>query len=108
MQASIGLSDGERLWAIRYSTEGRSRTLFVSTNARDLRALYPDRARLQQLQDEDRVVISEPFTELPGAWQEIPESTVLIVQPGDDVIVPFRPHAQAGDVSGGATIGRTA
>ena len=30
VQASIGVSNGERLWAVRYSTEGRSRTLFHS------------------------------------------------------------------------------
>jgi glutamine amidotransferase len=99
VQASMGLTDGERLWAVRYSSERRSRTLFASTDARTLRALYPERARVQQMQDDDRVVISEPFAELPGAWQEIPESSVLIVQPGEDSLVPFHPRApfSAGD-----------
>jgi predicted glutamine amidotransferase len=105
VQASLGLSDGERLWAIRYSTEGRSRTLFVSNDAQTLRQLHPENERLQRLQDEDRVVISEPFGELPGAWQEIPESTVLVVQPGEDIMAPFHPQPEAADVSG-ATIGR--
>jgi glutamine amidotransferase len=100
VQASIGISDGERLWAFRYSTEGRSRTLFVSSDARDIRRLQPDNARLQRLLDEDRVVVSEPFGELPGAWQAIPESTVLIVQPGSDDMRPFWPSH---DASNGAT-----
>jgi glutamine amidotransferase len=92
VQASMGLSDGERIWAFRYSTEGHSRTLFASADANALRRLHPDNPRLQRLRDEDRVVISEPFGDLPGAWQELPEATVLIVQPGPDEQLPFRPH----------------
>lgn len=37
VQASVGISDGERLWAVRYPTGGRSRTLFVSIDGRALR-----------------------------------------------------------------------
>jgi predicted glutamine amidotransferase len=92
VQASIGVSDGERLWAVRYSTEGRSRTLFVSAEADSVRRLHPDNARLQRVRDEDRLVVSEPFSDLPGLWSEIPESTVLIVQPGPDEQRPFTPR----------------
>jgi len=94
VQASMGLSDGVRLWAFRYSTEGHSRTLFASTDAHSLRQLHPDNPRLQRLRDEDRVVVSEPLGELPGAWAEIPEASVLIVQPGGDETLPFRPHVE--------------
>jgi predicted glutamine amidotransferase len=93
VQASLGLTDGERLWAFRYSTEGRSRTLFVSCDASAVRELHPENERLQRLRDEDRVVVSEPLSDLPGLWQEIPESTVLIVQPGADEQRPFRPRS---------------
>jgi predicted glutamine amidotransferase len=92
VQASIGVSDGVRLWAIRYSTEGNSRTLFASNDAAALRRLHPENPRLQTLRDEDRVVISEPFGELRGAWEELPEATVLVIQPGPDEQRPFRPH----------------
>jgi predicted glutamine amidotransferase len=92
VQASIGVSDGERLWAVRYSTEGRSRTLFVSADANSVRRLHPENARLQRVRDEDRLVVSEPFSDLPGLWNEIPESTVLIVQPGADEQRPFTPR----------------
>jgi glutamine amidotransferase len=95
VQASIGVADGERLWAFRYSTEGNSRTLFVSADAHAVRQLHPENPRLQRLRDEDRVVVSEPMSELPGLWHEIPESTVLLVQPGPDVQRPFRPRVAA-------------
>jgi glutamine amidotransferase len=95
IQASMGLSDGERLWAFRYSTEGKSRTLFASAEANAIRRLHPENPRLQQLRDEDRVVVSEPLSDLPGLWDEIPEASVLIVQPGEDELLPFRPHVDA-------------
>ena len=95
VQASMGLSDGERLWAFRYSTEGKSRTLFASHDAHALKALYPDNTQVERLRDEDRVVISEPFGDLPGAWDEIPEAHVLIVQPGPDELRPFKPRVLA-------------
>jgi hypothetical protein len=100
VQASIGGSDGDRLWAFRYSTEGRSCTLFVSAEANSARRLHPENPRLQRLQDEDRLVVSEPIADLAGVWDEIPEASVLIVQPGADELRPFRPHVQAGETNG--------
>ncbi len=92
VQTSLGVTDGERLWALRDSTEGNSRTLFVSADAHAVRELHSENPRLQRIRDEDRVVVSEPMSELPGLWHEIPESTVLIVQPGPDEQRPFRPR----------------
>jgi predicted glutamine amidotransferase len=91
VQASLGLTDGERLWAFRYSTERHSRTLYASCDAAAVRELHPENERLQRLRDEDRVVVSEPLSDLPGLWDEIPESTVLVVQPGADEQRPFQP-----------------
>jgi predicted glutamine amidotransferase len=94
IQASIGVSDGERLWAVRYSTEGKSRTLFVSADAHTVKQLHPENQRLQRLRDEDRLVVSEPFADLPGAWHEIPESTALtVLSGGEHEQRPFRPRA---------------
>jgi len=94
IQASIGVSDGERLWAVRYSTEGRSRTLYASADAHAVKQLYPENPRLQLLRDEDRIVVSEPLVDLPGAWHEIPESTTLtVLAGGEHEWRPFRPAA---------------
>jgi predicted glutamine amidotransferase len=96
-QGSIGVTDGESLWAVRYSSEGRSRSLFVSADVQALRKLHPDNARIQLLRDEDRVIVSEPLADLQGAWHEIPEATVLTVRPGGalerDAFAPSVPAA---------------
>ena len=82
VQMTIGISDGERLWAIRYSFQHESRTLFVSEDVEALQRLHPENERLQRLREGDRVVVSEPLVDLPGAWHEVAESTALEVADG--------------------------
>jgi predicted glutamine amidotransferase len=92
VQMTIGMSDGQRLWAVRYSSQRQSRTLFISQDANALRQLHPDSERLQRLGDEDRAVVSEPLGDLQGAWLKVPESTALIIQPGPDEQRTFTPR----------------
>jgi glutamine amidotransferase len=82
VQATFGVSDGESLWAVRYSTEGPARSLFASADAEALRRLYPDNPRFKRLGADDRLIVSEPFSDLPGVWREIPEATAVTVQRG--------------------------
>ena len=93
IQMTIATSDGESVWAFRYSSEGDSRSLYFSTRMDALRATYPESEELAALSDETRVVVSEPLGDLAGAWNEVPESHVGIVQPGVDELRPFAPHA---------------
>jgi glutamine amidotransferase len=92
-QGTVATSDGKHLWAFRYSTEGKSRTLFFSRDVRTLRELYPDREILQQVSDDARLVLSEPIGNLPGAWLEMPEASWGMVGEGDAELLPFRPIA---------------
>jgi len=96
LQMTLGVSDGDRLFAVRYSSIGKSRTLFHSADARTLRALYPDHELVNDIGDEDRAVVSEPLGDLPGVWEEIPEATALIVQDGPDEQRAFRPRVREG------------
>src|SRR5947207_2441714 len=89
-QGTIATSDGERLWAFRYSSEGKSRSLFFSRDVRTLRDLYPEREILQQLSDDARIVVSEPIGDLPGAWNEVPEGSYGVAGGGgEDELLPF-------------------
>ncbi|HEY6758141.1 MAG TPA: class II glutamine amidotransferase [Baekduia sp.] len=82
VQGTFGISDGDALWAIRYATQGPARTLFVSSDVDTVRRLYPDDTRLQRITEDDRLVVSEPFSDLPGLWQEVPESSTVTVRRG--------------------------
>ncbi len=93
LQMTIGTSDGSSLWAFRYSTDRASRSLYFSTAAAALKSLYPDRADVAALSDDARIVVSEPLGDLEGAWNEVPESHVGIVRPGDDELRPFTPRS---------------
>jgi len=95
-QGTIATTDGERIWAFRYSSERKSRSLFFSTNVLTLRELYPENELLRNLSDEARLVVSEPLgDELPGAWNEVPEGSYGVIQPGQDELRPFIPTAEA-------------
>ncbi|MFI1509786.1 class II glutamine amidotransferase [Streptomyces sp. NPDC020597] len=93
LQMTVAVTDGERLWAFRYSSQGASRSLFYSTRVETLRSLHPDMAFLREVSDDTRLIVSEPLGDLPGAWNEVPESTYGVVQPGQDEIVHFTPMA---------------
>jgi len=94
VQGTFGISDGEHLWAARHATSGPPRSLFVSADADTLRRLHPEYPRLQQLRHEDRVIVSEPFADLPGAWHEVPpETAVFADHAGRLEERPFRPRA---------------
>jgi glutamine amidotransferase len=92
VQMTLGFSNGERLWAVRYSSEHKSRSLFVSEDVSALRKLHPGEPRLAELADEDRAIVSEPLGDLEGAWSEVAESTALVIEAGAHRQRPFRPE----------------
>jgi len=87
---TLAIADGVRIWFFRYSSDGKSGSLFFSTDIRELRKLYPDVPRFQEVGEETRMVVSEPFVDLPGAWKEVPESTWGVIQEGEDEMHPFK------------------
>jgi predicted glutamine amidotransferase len=92
IQMTVATTDGTRVWAFRYSSEGQSRSLFYSTAVSTLRHQYPDNPVLHGLSDETRVVVSEPLGDLAGAWNEVPESSYGVIQGGQDQLHPFTPR----------------
>jgi predicted glutamine amidotransferase len=91
VQMTVATTDGDTTWAFRYSSEGRSRSLFRSTDVSTLRAQYPDHEVLHDLSDDTRLVVSEPLGDLRGAWHEVPESSYLVVRGGTIETHPFAP-----------------
>ena len=101
VQASIGVSDGESLWAVRYSTEGDVADAVRLGGGRRGPPPAPREPAPAACRDEDRIIVSEPLVDLPGAWHEIPESTAATVPRGGEVALrAFRPaDATAGEAA---------
>lgn len=102
-QGTIATTDGERMWCFRYSSEGKSRSLFFTKHLPTLRKLYPERQILQELSDDARLVVSEPIGDLPGAWNEVPESSYGAIGGGEDQLLSFKVKPPAKPVSIGAS-----
>jgi predicted glutamine amidotransferase len=95
IQMTVVTTDGDTTWAFRYSSEGRSRSLFHSTDVSTLRDQYPDNPILHELSADARLVVSEPLGDLHGAWREVPEATCVVVHGGGEELRPFVPTEPA-------------
>ena len=92
IQMTVATTDGESIWAFRYSSEGDSRSLYFSTDVAHAEdRSTPTTCGCRWLGDEARLVVSEPLGTLAGAWNEVPESSYGIVKPGQDEMHPFTP-----------------
>ncbi len=98
VQMTVATTDGEVTWAFRYSSEGRSRSLFHSADISALRLQYPDNPVLHNVSEDARLVVSEPLGSLRGAWQEVPDSTCVIAEGGLQELRPFTPSVPSTSV----------
>ncbi len=73
---TLGISDGKRVFGIRYASDGSPRTLFHS---RDMCALKELNPKIDRFSDDARAVVSEPFGTLSESWVEIPPSSAVII-----------------------------
>jgi glutamine amidotransferase len=85
---TLGISDGQKIYAVRYSTDGIPRTLFHS---RDMRAIKELNPMVEGLSDDARAVVSEPFGDLSKYWVEIRPSSSVVIDGGGLEIRDFRP-----------------
>ncbi|GAB3398630.1 class II glutamine amidotransferase [Humibacter soli] len=89
MQGTVAMSDGASIWAVRYSSAGRSRSLFHSVDAPTVREMYPDMKQFEVFGEKAQLVVSEPLNDLPGLFKEVPESTAVILRDGTYEHRPF-------------------
>jgi len=86
---SACVTDGQRLWAVRYSSSNQSRTLYHSSH---LRALHDLDGTYGTLPEDAIIVVSEPLDDLTTHWQAVPESSLLTVEAGSATVTPFLPE----------------
>jgi predicted glutamine amidotransferase len=83
LQMTIGVTDGDLLYAVRYASGSVVNTLHISEDVDAIRQLYPEDERIAHFPGRARVVVSEPLVSLPGLWKEVRPGSALIV--GTDV-----------------------
>ncbi|MBW2460556.1 MAG: class II glutamine amidotransferase [Deltaproteobacteria bacterium] len=89
LMMTLGISDGERLYAVRYSSEADSRTLFYSRDMLALKHLHPS---IDRFSDDARVIVSEPLSGVDD-WVPIDEGTWIVVDGGHVETRAFAPAA---------------
>jgi predicted glutamine amidotransferase len=80
LKMTAAISDGRRLFALRYSSDGDSPSLFYSRHPHALRTRS---GRDELLPDGGVIVLSEPLDEVSEHWSEVPEGTLLEIEEGE-------------------------
>lgn len=88
MQMTLGISNGESLFAVRYSTEGESRSLFHSADRDATMEIAPEVGRFSR---DARAIVSEPLSDLEAAWIAVPEASFLTITKGNVACESFAP-----------------
>lgn len=86
---TLGLSDGERLMAVRYASDGEAPTLYHTHDAEDVFRMNPElRGKLPV---NARLLASEPTGKVRDAWVSVPQGSFVSIGAGDVEVRPFRP-----------------
>lgn len=86
---TLGVSDGESIYAVRYASDGEAPTLYHSREMQDLYWMNP-RLR-ERFTPSARVIVSEPIGKVPEAWVAVPQGTALVLREGEVETRPFVP-----------------
>lgn len=81
-------ANGDRLWAVRYSSHGQSRTLYHSNHIHALREVD---GSYEPLPEGAVVILSEPLDELTEHWEAVDEATLVEAADGTVTTAPFIP-----------------
>jgi len=88
---TICVTDGTKIYAARYATQGIARSLFVTNDAKTAKEVYPDNEKLGIFPDKAHMVVSEPLSDMPGAHHEVLQGQAIIVTPETVQTVDFSP-----------------
>jgi predicted glutamine amidotransferase len=89
LRITAAASDGRRIVALRYSTDGQSPSLYYATGSEV--AVIDGDCRFAE-GDGSVLVLSEPLDAVPGFWHEVPEGHALIAEAGRVDMVSFAPQ----------------
>ncbi len=90
LQMTLGIADGQSLYAVRYSTMGSSRSLFYSASREGTMEIAPEAGRFSR---DARAIVSEPLSDLEDEWEPVPEASFIEITHGNVNCEPFAPIA---------------
>ncbi len=91
-RVTCALCDGETLYAVRYSSDRHSKTLYINEGPGALRRLTGSG---EHLPASGHVVLSEPLDDCDRDWAAIGESAFVTVRGADVDVTDFRPGGPA-------------
>ena len=83
---TAALTDGEVIYAIRFSNTGHQPTLYYACG------VAPGSAIGEDLKDcsNSILILSEPLDDVESHWRAVPESSMLIAEDGGVAVLPFK------------------
>lgn len=92
LQMTLGISDGQKLYGCRYSSEGESRSLYYSDSIEAVKDIAPDAKRFSS---DARAIVSEPLSDLAEVWIEVEDSSFVTIYKGEVHEDDFQPEIPA-------------
>lgn len=86
---TLGVSDGQTLYGVRYASDGQAPTLYYSPDVEQLYRVNPQIAG--RFGAAARAIVSEPVGAYPTLWTEAPQGSLLTVREGNVVVQSFQP-----------------
>jgi len=80
LEMTLAVSDGRRLFALRYASDGDAPSLFHNKNT--THALRDIFGNPETIPEDAIIILSEPLDDLSEHWEEIPASSILTVEAG--------------------------
>jgi glutamine amidotransferase len=95
--------DGTRLYAIRYATDGRPKTLYHNRAGRGLSAVLNDD---RESPGPGTVLLSEPIDDCPENWVSVPSGSFVTVSGTRIETEPFEPIAMSASAAAPESLAR--
>ena len=90
MWMTLGISDGESLWAFRYGSDGKGPTLYTNPSLTHFMHLVP--YFKERYGDFAACVVSEPIGNYQEIWRPIPDNSKIVICKQNIEISSFRPQ----------------
>lgn len=86
---TLGITNGENLWAFRYGSDGKGPSLYISPDLEEIARLNPELEG--HFGDFAACIVSEPIGKFTDVWYEVPEQSKVIVENKSLLVSMFEP-----------------